>query len=76
MTSVGWRRARQLASSARVGYDTVAAMAAFNRHRQNAEVADEFKGEPWRDAGHVAWLGWGGTTGIDWARKITGAADE
>jgi phage-related protein (TIGR01555 family) len=75
MTDVGWRRARQLASNARVGYDTVAAMAAFNRHRKNAEVAEEFKGEPWRDAGHVAWLGWGGTTGIDWARKITGASD-
>lgn len=75
MTEVGWRRARQLADNARVGYDTVAAMAAFNRHRKNAEVAEEHKGEPWRDAGHVAWLGWGGTTGIDWARKITGAAD-
>jgi phage-related protein (TIGR01555 family) len=76
MTSVGWRRARQLASNARVGYETVAAMAAFNRHRKNAEVAEEYKSEPWKDAGYVAWLGWGGTTGIDWARKITGAADE
>ena len=75
MTEVGWRRARQLADNETVGYDTVAAMAAFNRHRKNAEVAEEHKGEPWKDAGHVAWLGWGGTTGIDWARKITGAAD-
>lgn len=75
MTEVGWRRARQLANNAEVGIDTVRKMAAFNRHRSNAEVAEEFKAEPWRDAGYVAWLGWGGTTGIDWARRITGAAD-
>lgn len=34
------------------------------------------KDEPWRDAGYVAWLGWGGTTGIEWAREITGAAED
>ena len=75
MTSVGWSRARQLANNARVSRDTVAKMASFNRHRQNAEVAPEHEGEPWKDAGHVAWLGWGGTTGVDWARGITGASD-
>jgi phage-related protein (TIGR01555 family) len=73
MTDVGWARARQLASSETVGYDTVAAMSAFNRHRKNAEVAAEYADEPWRDAGYVAWLGWGGTSGVDWAREITGA---
>ena len=73
MTEVGWRRARQLADNENVGIETVRAMSAFNRHRQNAEVAPEYKDEPWRDAGYVAWLGWGGTTGIDWARGITGA---
>ena len=75
MTSVGWSRARQLANNERVSRDTVAKMAAFNRHRQNAAVAPEHEGEPWKDAGHVAWLGWGGTTGVDWARGITGASD-
>jgi len=75
MTSVGWSRARQLANNERVSRDTVAKMASFNRHRQNAEVAPEHEGEPWKDAGHVAWLGWGGTTGVDWARGITGASD-
>lgn len=73
MTSVGWRRARQLADNEYIGYDTVAKMAAFNRHRKNAEIDPEFKNEPWRDAGYVAWLGWGGTSGVDWARGITGA---
>lgn len=67
MTEVGWRRARQLANNETVGAETVKAMAQFNRHRKNAEVADEHKGEPWKDAGYVAWLGWGGDVGIDWA---------
>ena len=67
MTSVGWGRARQLATGRAIGLDTVSRMAQFNRHRKNAEVAPEYKSTPWKDAGHVAWLGWGGTTGIDWA---------
>jgi cation transport regulator ChaB len=70
MTAVGWTRARQLASGKPISRDIVARMSAFNRHRQNAEVAPEYKDEPWRDAGHVAWRGWGGTTGVDWARSI------
>jgi hypothetical protein len=44
-------------------------MSAFQRHRKNAEVAPEFKDTPWKDAGYVAWLGWGGTTGVEWAAK-------
>lgn len=73
MTSVGWRRARQLATEETVSLDVVKRMAAFNRHRKNSEIAPEFKDTPWKDAGYVAWLGWGGTTGVDWARGITGA---
>ena len=42
-------------------------MAAFNRHKQNSEVAPEFKDEPWKDKGYVAWLMWGGTSGVNWA---------
>jgi len=70
MTPVGWARARQLASGKPVSRDTVARMAAFNRHRQNAEIAPEYKDTPWKDRGYVAWLGWGNTTGVDWARSI------
>ena len=70
MTPVGWARARQLASGKPVSRDTVARMAAFNRHRQNAELAPEYKDTPWKDRGYVAWLGWGNTTGVDWARSI------
>ena len=75
MTPVGWARARQLASKSEIGLSTVKRMAAFNRHRKNAEVAPEYKSEPWKDRGYVAWLGWGGTTGIDWAIKISAAND-
>ena len=67
MTSVGWTRARQLASRQGLSYATIARMAAFNRHRKNAEVAEEYKDTPWKDNGYVAWLGWGGTSGINWA---------
>jgi phage-related protein (TIGR01555 family) len=76
MTEVGWKRARQLADNEYVGYETVAKMAAFNRHRKNAEIDAEHKDTPWKDAGYVAWLGWGGTSGVDWARGITGADED
>lgn len=75
MTPVGWARARQLASQSEIGLSTVKRMASFNRHRKNAEVSPEFKSEPWKDRGYVAWLGWGGTTGIDWAIKISASND-
>ena len=75
MTPVGWARARQLATKSEIGLSTVKRMAAFNRHRKNAAVAPEYKSEPWKDRGYVAWLGWGGTSGIDWAVKISAAND-
>ena len=73
MTSVGWARARQLATKSEIGLSTVRRMAAFNRHRKNAVVAPEFKSTPWKDRGYVAWLGWGGTSGIDWAVRTSAA---
>jgi len=70
MTPVGWARARQLASGKPVSRRTVARMSAFARHRQNAKIDPKFKGEPWRDRGYVAWLGWGGTSGVGWANRV------
>jgi len=67
MTRTGWVRARQLASGEPVSADIVKRMASFNRHRKNAAVNPEFKSTPWKDKGYVAWLGWGGDTGINWA---------
>jgi hypothetical protein len=75
MTAVGWTRARQLASGEPISLDIVKRIAQFNRHRQNSKVAPEYKDTPWKDAGHVAWLGWGGTTGIDWAIRVSAKAD-
>ena len=67
MTSVGWRRANQLAKRERISRDTIARMASFKRHQKNAEIDPKFKSTPWKDRGYVAWLGWGGTSGINWA---------
>lgn len=66
-TEVGWQRANQLAKREAISADVVSRMAQFNRHRENAKIADEYKDEPWKDRGYVAWNLWGGTAGVDWA---------
>jgi hypothetical protein len=67
MTQVGWIRANQLCKGEKISEETIARMSGFQRHKKNSEVAPEFKDTPWKDKGYVAWLGWGGTTGINWA---------
>jgi hypothetical protein len=67
MTQVGWVRANQLCKGENISEETIARMSSFQRHRKNAEISAENKGTPWKDAGYVAWLGWGGTEGIEWA---------
>jgi len=69
MTRVGWVRANQLAKGKNISRSTIARMSAFQRHKKNAEVSAENKSTPWKDKGYVAWLGWGGTSGINWASK-------
>ena len=69
MTATGWRRANQLANREKISRDTIARMASFKRHQKNAEIDPKFKSTPWKDRGYVAWLGWGGTSGIEWAIK-------
>jgi len=66
-TEVGWQRANQLAKREPISVETIARMAQFNRHRENATVAEEYKDTPWKDRGYVAWNLWGGTSGVDWA---------
>lgn len=70
MTRTGWVRARQLANGDELSYDVVKRMANFNRHRKNSKIDPKFKNEPWKDRGYVAWLGWGGDAGVDWAMKV------
>ncbi|QDP57216.1 MAG: putative peptidase [Prokaryotic dsDNA virus sp.] len=67
MTRTGWTRANQLAKGENISRSTISRMASFKRHQKNAEVSAEFKSTPWKDRGYVAWLGWGGTSGINWA---------
>lgn len=78
MTETGWRRANQIADGEELSADVIQKMAQFNRHRDNTEfdnfsdIPDSRKGDDadnpwWEDNGTVAWLGWGGTAGIDWA---------
>ena len=74
MTPVGWARARDLARGAMLSADTVKRMAQFNRHRGNYEKAKskpEYKTKPWTIPAVVAWLGWGGNTGVDWAIRTS-----
>lgn len=76
MTPVGWARARDLARGAMLSADTVKRMAQFNRHRGNYEKSKskpEYKTKPWTIPAVVAWLGWGGNTGVDWAIRTSEA---
>ena len=76
MTRTGWTRANQLAKGENISRDTIARMSAFQRHKKNAEVSPENKSTPWKDNGYVAWLGWGGTSGINWASKKLKSIDK
>ena len=66
-TAVGWQRAASLAKREKISEETVARMAQFNRHKQNATVDPKYKDTPWKDRGYVAWNLWGGTSGVNWA---------
>jgi hypothetical protein len=70
MTPTGWARARQLASGEGVSKDIVERMANFYRHKKNSTIKPEYKAEPWKDNGYVAYEGWGGDSGIEWARGL------
>ena len=67
MTQVGWIRANQLCKGEKISEETISRMSGFQRHKKNSEVSSDYKETPWKDKGYVAWLGWGGTTGIEWA---------
>jgi len=75
-TATGWARARQLAEGGTVtGQDVIEMSAWFARHEGSATVSPEYRDEPWRDAGYVMWLAWGGDTARTWvdgAREAMG----
>lgn len=71
MTQVGWTRARQIASGKPLSMDVISRISQFKRHQDNAKINPDFKGEPWKDKGYVAWLGWGGDSAIlEWSPKV------
>ena len=60
-TSVGWRRASQLASKSKISRDTISRMASFKRHQQHKDV-------PYSEGcGGLMWDAWGGSSGVNWA---------
>lgn len=71
MLDVGWNRAKQLAAGKPLSARDIGKISGFRRHKRNWELAKnnpKFKTEPWRIAGAVAWLGWGGDAIItSWA---------
>ena len=62
-TAVGKVRANQLANREPLSEETIARMAAFERHRQNS------KKELGDGCGRISWLAWGGDEGIEWAQR-------
>jgi hypothetical protein len=62
-TPIGKQRANQLANRQRISEDTIARMAAFERHRQNSKTPYE------EGCGKLMWDAWGGSEGIEWAAR-------
>ena len=62
-TAVGKKRANQLASGDNISRDTIARMAAFERHRKNS------KKKLGDGCGRLMWLAWGGDEGVTWAQR-------
>ena len=69
-TEVGKARANQLAKGEPISRDTIARMAAFERHRQNSqkELGD--------GCGRLMWLAWGGDAGVEWAQRKLKSIDK
>ena len=67
----GITRAKRIASGKLSAHD-VRRMSAFNRHRGNYNPSKKMTdGGP--TAGTIAWLLWGGTSGVNWAKKQSAA---
>jgi hypothetical protein len=62
-TAVGKIRASQLSNNEPISEETIAKMAAFERHRQNS---DKELGD---GCGRLMWLAWGGDEGVEWAQR-------
>lgn len=65
----GVTRAKKIASGSVSRHD-VRRMSAFNRHRKNYAPSKK-KPDGGPTAGTIAWLLWGGTSGVDWAKRLS-----
>ena len=71
-TEVGWKRANQLAKREPISLDTVKRINSFlARHEDNAKISDDYRNEPYKDKGYVAYNLWGGKAMISWAKRIS-----
>ena len=69
-TDTGWNRARQLANRRPLSQSDVNSIYSFlMRHEQNAEIAEEFRGEPWKDKGYVMYNAWGGRAMLSYVER-------
>ncbi len=69
-TNVGLARARQLSEREALSLDVLKSTKNYlTRSKTYSTVADEFKDEPWRDKGYVAYNLWGGEAMRVWAVK-------
>lgn len=67
----GVQRAVNLKNRNNIAPETFSMMSGFfSRHEKNKKINPENKETPWEDAGHVAWLLWGGDPGKKWVDKI------
>ena len=71
----GVNSARSISSGNALSTDLIKAMARFNRFRKDYQP-DKRESDGGQTAGTIAWLLWGGTTGIDWALKKSQEIDD
>ncbi len=67
----GITRAKRI-SKGKLSRHDVRRMSAFNRHRKNYNPSKKM-GDGGPSAGTIAWLLWGGTSGVNWAKKKSAA---
>jgi hypothetical protein len=71
-TQIGWTRAGQLARGENLSVSTVKKIKSFlARHEKNASVTTELKDTPWKDAGYVAYMLWGGKSMKNWVDSLS-----
>lgn len=69
-TPKGWRRAVQLANRRPLSQSDVNSIYSFlRRHEQNAEIAEEFRGTPYKDKGYVMYNAWGGKAMLSFVER-------